>query len=56
MKQRGKGRPRPVRVVVYDEHWRPVWPPALHFGQAVLIDCGEFRLTGRAHRSEEHAP
>ncbi|QDH93237.1 hypothetical protein SEA_VERITY_83 [Gordonia phage Verity] len=32
MKVRGKHRARRPRVIMYDEHWRPVWPQPTWIG------------------------
>jgi hypothetical protein len=49
MKQRGHGRRRPVRIVVYDAAMRPVWPPVIEVdGRAVRFDEGMLRIGGRA--------
>lgn len=52
MKVRNKGRRRPPRIFVYDEHFEPVWPPCiagvdLRRGDVkFIIDGPELRLSG----------
>ncbi|WP_280317273.1 hypothetical protein [Nocardia wallacei] len=54
MKRRGKGRRRrALRVMVWDDHGNPVWPPMLNVaGQMIRVDRGALRFGGRVLTAE----